>query len=170
MDAYHKSTTKQQDKDRRCTPWPVIHSLEAILGMRFQVDACAEFGTSKAPVYWTKEQDALSFRWAYLLNPKSIVFMNPPYSEPGVWCEKAWQESLKGLIVVGLLPDDRSTSWYQQFIEDVAPIVYVPTKRISFINPSTGQKDNGNPKGAVIPVWMPLRSTKTNYERVEIVQ
>lgn len=168
MEAYTKSTTKKEDKDRRATPPEVVSCIEEVIGMRFDIDVCAEPETAKASRYWTKENDALSFDWHLWAENRAVLFINPPYSAPTQWVRKAATEAKNGLFVVGLLPDDRSTEWYQKWIEGVAPIVYLPKSRISFINPSTGKRDPGNPKGAVIPVWTPFYTTHTVYERIEL--
>jgi len=41
------------------------------------------------------------------------AFVNPPYSNPLAWVEKAIEESKKGLTVVLLLKHDSSTKWYR---------------------------------------------------------
>lgn len=166
MKAYAKSKTPPGEGDKRATPWLEFERIQEETGLIFFHDVCAEAHTTKvSESYWTKEDDALSFDWCSLLGAPyslSALWMNPPYSKPEPWCKKAYEESRKGLIVVGCLPDDRSVGWYQDWIEDKAPLVYVPDRRISF----DGQ--NGNPKGSVFPVWMPMRVDKTSYIRFEI--
>jgi hypothetical protein len=89
------------------------------------------------------------------------AWMNPPYSDPGAWCAKAAHEAAKGMIIVGLLPDDRSTVWYQQHIHGIAPTVFLTPTRIQF--DSLGQKPGtgSNPKGSIIPIWTPWRTGQT---------
>lgn len=42
------------------------------------------------------------------------VFVNPPYSELRIWCKKAYEESLKGKIVVMLIPSRTDTiAWHE---------------------------------------------------------
>jgi site-specific DNA-methyltransferase (adenine-specific) len=55
----------------------------------------------------------------------SSVFMNPPYSKPTVWVKKAYHESLKGKIVVGLLRGDTSTRWFHDWVLPYAEIRFV---------------------------------------------
>ena len=44
------------------------------------------------------------------------VFMNPPYGrEIGKWVKKAWTESLKGALVVCLLPARVDTRWWHEY-------------------------------------------------------
>lgn len=75
------------------------------------------------------------------------VFMNPPYSKPGPWCEKALMESRNGKIVVGLLRDDRSTAWYWDYVHGKAeerPI----RGRLRF-----GDSGKPAPFASVIVIW-----------------
>jgi hypothetical protein len=59
-------------------------------------------------VYFTPEQDGLRQRWI------GTCWMNPPYGRTiGAWVKKAREESLKGAIVVGLVPARTDTSWWQ---------------------------------------------------------
>ena len=45
------------------------------------------------------------------------VFINPPYSDPKPWVEKAIDYSEKGAKVVMLLKHDTSTEWYRMLHE-----------------------------------------------------
>jgi phage N-6-adenine-methyltransferase len=45
------------------------------------------------------------------------VFVNPPYSNPLRWVEKAIRESRKGKIIVLLLKHDSSTVWWAKLHE-----------------------------------------------------
>jgi len=174
MDAYAKSKTPKEERDRRQTPMWVFHQIEKIINTPICHDVCAEVHTAKTASFWTKKDDALSRGWNDMAkdlliagNPISAFWMNPPYSDPAAWCKKAYEESQKGLIVVGLLPDDRSTGWYQDWVEDKAQLVYVPNKRISFED-ANNVPQKGNPKGSIFPVWMPFTFDKTQYVRFEL--
>lgn len=177
MDAYAKSKTPKEERDKRQTPVSVFERIQEIINIPIIHDVAAEAHTAKTRSFWTIEDDALSKNWSdcsqfFLANTvrkigNSAFWMNPPYSDPAVWCKKAYEESQKDLIVVGLLPDDRSTGWYQDWIEDKAQLVYVPNKRISFED-GENNPQKGNPKGSIIPVWMPMYCDKTNYVRFDL--
>ncbi|SFD67133.1 phage N-6-adenine-methyltransferase [Thiohalospira halophila DSM 15071] len=152
MDAYARSRTPKEERDRRGTPWPVYHAICTELGVEPTLDVCAEPETAKAPNYWTAEDDALARPW-----PKNeVCWMNPPYSDPGAWCRKAAHEASHGSIVIGLLPDDRSTEWYQNAVHPNASAIYITTRRIAFLD-ANGQPQEGNPKGSIVPIWTPWR-------------
>ena len=60
-----------------------------------------------------------------------IVYVNPPYSSPLKWVEKAILESKKGVSVIMLLRVDPSTRWYRLLIENNAHICYF-NERVKF--------------------------------------
>lgn len=168
MDAYAKSRTPQQDRDKRATPAWVYDAICWTLGVRPVWDVCAEQHTAVRGVkgFWSADDDALSIDWhaeigRHLGQGLHVAWMNPPYSAPGAWCKKAELEASKGLIVVGLLPDDRSVNWYQMHVHNKASAVFLPPTRIPFVLPETGEEQNGNPKGSLIPIWAPWRTGGT---------
>ncbi len=78
----------------------------------FKVDACASDWNHKCDKYYTKEFDALSFKW-----PKSTYWMNPPYGkEIGKWAKKSYEESQRGSTVVLLIPARTETKWFHDYL------------------------------------------------------
>ena len=71
--------------------------------------------------------DGLGIEW------KSKTYVNPPYSNPLKWVEKAIEESNKGKMVVMLLRVDTSTKWFAKLIEAKAEILWF-NKRLKFID------------------------------------
>jgi site-specific DNA-methyltransferase (adenine-specific) len=70
------------------------------------------------------------------LNPKPLidglvvpwgnrVFVNPPYSNPRPWIEKAIEESKNGKIVVMLLRGDTSTAWFHDLVWGKAEVRFI---------------------------------------------
>lgn len=103
------------------------------------LDAEFHFNDDPCPLGGVALQDGLSRDWG------SSVFMNPPYSKPAPWCQKAYEESLKGKTVVGLLRGDTSTAWFHDWVLGKAEIRFV-RGRIKF---------NGKPApfASLIVVW-----------------
>ena len=162
------SNTPENERDLWRTPPEIIEVIKGFLNMGIALDACAANAeVSVAHYFISPEQDALSNnRWP--LSRGQVAFMNPPYSKPATWCARASLEAFSNqAFVVGLLPDDRSTKWYQEHIEGVASLALLPNKRISFLRPD-GSKGGSNNRGSVIPVWTPWRTTRTEYIRVMI--
>lgn len=63
---------------------------------------------------------------------KDKTFVNPPYSKPMPWIEKAIAENKKGKTIVMLLKVDNSTKWFARLIEAKAEIMWF-NKRLKFL-------------------------------------
>ena len=59
------------------------------------------------------------------------TFVNPPYSNPLPWVEKAIEENKKGKMIAMLLRVDTSTKWFAKLIEADAEILWF-SKRLKF--------------------------------------
>ena len=53
------------------------------------------------------------------------TFVNPPYSKPAPWCQKAFEESRQGKIVVMLLRGDTSTKWFHEWVLGKAEVRFI---------------------------------------------
>lgn len=92
------------------TPLAWIAATEVALGAPFDLDACAQHETAKAPRYYTKETDGLASDWF------GLVWVNPPFDSIGSWVLKAIDEIQAGRAraVVFVVPANRSDqSWAQ---------------------------------------------------------
>jgi len=169
MDAFSKSKTPEGSRDLWETPPDVFDAIQSELGIRFSLDVCAVGENAKCFSYLSPDDDALSIDWNDRMGERYAtiaLWMNPPYSDPTPWVRKAAEESAKGLIVVGLVIHDPSTKWFQQYVEGVASVAYVPDRRISFLQ--DGKPVNGNPKPSIFPVWTPWRTRQTQYVRFNL--
>jgi len=61
---------------------------------------------------------------------KNKTYVNPPYSKPLLWVEKAIQEKKKGKLIVMLLRADSSTHYFQRCQEE-GEVIYFG-RRIKF--------------------------------------
>lgn len=87
----------------------------------FTLDPCSSDESHKCKKYYTMKDDGLTKDWS-----KDIVFMNPPYGrEIPDWIEKAYKESLKGAVVVGLLPARTDTKYFHNFIYNKSEIRFI---------------------------------------------
>ena len=76
--------------------------------------------------------DGLSDDW----NDKT--FVNPPYSNPLPWVEKAIEENKKGKTIVMLLNVDTSTRWYSKLNEAGAHFLWFAERlRFSDLPPAS---------------------------------
>ena len=95
--------------DEWATPQALFDELAWIFG-GFDLDPCATPENAKCEFFFTREDDGLSRAW------QGKVFLNPPYGrEIGRWVQKAFEESLKGALVVCLLPARTDTRWWQDY-------------------------------------------------------
>ena len=76
------------------------------------------------PLNFNPEFDGLSIEWG------NKTYVNPPYSEPLKWVEKAIRESKKGKLVVMLLRADTSTKYFARCVEEGEVIFF--GRRIKF--------------------------------------
>ena len=88
---------------------------------RFTLDPCCEIQTAKCEKFFTQKENGLVQDWS-----KDIVFMNPPYGrEQASWIKKAYEESLKGAIVVCLIPARTDTKIWHDIIFPYAQIRFI---------------------------------------------
>jgi phage N-6-adenine-methyltransferase len=117
----------------------------------FNIDVCASRQNAKCTTYYTPEDDGLSKSWA------GKCWMNPPYGRSiGKWIQKAYEESLKGAIVVCLVPSRTDTKWWHN---------YVMKGKVEFIK---GRLYFGDGKGrAPFPSALVIFGQQLNIEKGE---
>jgi site-specific DNA-methyltransferase (adenine-specific) len=77
----------------------------------FTLDPCATKTNSKCKKFYTKDDNGLTKDWS-----NETVFMNPPYGrEIKHWIKKAYNESLKGALVVCLIPARTDTIYWHTY-------------------------------------------------------
>ena len=78
----------------------------------FTLDPCSDGTNNKCDLFYTKECDGLSQKWA-----PHTVFMNPPYGRAiADWIRKAYEESEKGATVVCLIPARTDTRYWHEYV------------------------------------------------------
>lgn len=130
----------------------------------FDIDLCAAEENAKCSL-WCED-----YLYLYLLpsfcNRRKVdqAFMNPPYSNPYPFVEKAWKDSLHFKIVC-VLPAKTDTKWWRIFWDselhkpkEGCEVRFMPYKahhksRVAFINPETGKEQSGNPCGTAIVIF-----------------
>jgi len=86
----------------------------------FTLDVCALPETAKCEEYYTPEIDGLKQEW------KGICWMNPPYGkEISVWLKKAYEESLKGVTIVCLIPSRTDTRYWHDYCMKASEIRFI---------------------------------------------
>ena len=74
-------------------------------------------------------------------------YVNPPYSQPKLWVDKAIEQQNKGVDVVMLLRCDPSTKWYKKLVEADAHFCYF-NERLKF------SESKGSPNFASMLVFL----------------
>jgi len=65
------------------------------------------------------KEDGLLIEWG------SCSFVNPPYSKLKLWCKKAYEESLKGKVVVMLIPSRTDTVAWHEYCMKASEIRFI---------------------------------------------
>jgi phage N-6-adenine-methyltransferase len=118
----------------------------------FTLDVCALPETAKCKNYYTPQIDGLKQDWE-----DNICWMNPPYGrEVGVWIEKAYKESLKGAIIVCLIPSRTDTKYWHDYCMKTNEIGFVKG-RLKF-----GDSKNSAPFPSAIVIFNGRQSDKIN--------
>jgi phage N-6-adenine-methyltransferase len=97
------------------------------------------FDDDPCPLNGELMQDGLAREWG------KVVYMNPPYSRPLPWVKRAYEESLKGKIVVGLLRGDTSTAWFHDWVLGKAELRFIRGRLNFGVGPA--------PFASIIAIW-----------------
>jgi len=92
------------------TPVAFFNKLNKEFG--FTLDPCSTNENAKCKKHFTIKDNGLLQNWN-----NDIIFMNPPYGgQTGRWIQKAYNESLKGAVVVCLIVSATDRSYWHEFI------------------------------------------------------
>ena len=99
------------------------------------------------PLNPNPEIDGLKIDW------KDRTYVNPPYSKPLVWVEKAIEENKKGKLIVMLLRMDTSTIWFKKLQEAGSMFLWI-----------NGRLRFNNLKPANFPSMLVILNKKVNLD------
>jgi len=137
----------------------------------FDLDVCATEESKQAPTYFGHDHEDPKRRNAFRERNRwrgEAVWMNPPYSKPGPWVERLWDERHWWGLAVALLPAKPDTAWWRFCHEHAARVVHI-WPRVAFIHPRTGQPGGSPPGGVAFVVFTGKRRTDgASYEHVEL--
>ena len=109
----------------------------------FTLDPCCTEETAKCKKYYTPRENGLIQDWT-----NETVFMNPPYGrEISDWLKKAYEESLKGTLVVCLIPSRTDTKYWHDYCMKASEIRFIKG-RLKF-----GNSKNSAPFPSAIVVF-----------------
>lgn len=148
-----QSNTPDSKKDNWNTPWHAVKDAEALLGVRFALDACAcDKATAKAKRFISPEQDSLKTEW-----DTGPVWCNPPFSQKQAFLKRARRQSREhGVIVCMMLPYEPCTKWWREYVSGCASVVYVPDGRYNYCDPATKAEITGVNFASCFVVFTPM--------------
>lgn len=154
-----KSNTPADIKDCWQTPPQIFQALNAEFS--FKLDACASDTNALCRHYITESQNTLEIEWGSVApSIPGYVWMNPPYSSPLPFVQKAASENqVNGIGCVMLLPADTSVSWFNEAIKTASEVRFITGGRLAFLNANTGKPVSGNSKGSMLIIWHPCQRT-----------
>lgn len=129
------------NKQDYSTPWPLVKQVEKEIGGFFSLDVCATEKTTKAPNFYTEEEDAFTKNWGLDAANSGLAWCNPPYANgmPEKFLRHAMAEKAKnGLTTVFLFPANKTDQiwWHNLVIPKHA--VWDVRGRVNFLDPDTG--------------------------------
>lgn len=114
MNARTRETMFSSKTDMWETPQDFFDKLDD--EFHFSLDAAADCGNAKCPVYFDVEANSLKQDWTDLHHYSGAVWLNPPYGRGiGAWVKKAYETSVAGRTVVCLLPARTDTQWFHGY-------------------------------------------------------
>jgi phage N-6-adenine-methyltransferase len=137
---------KKKSSDCWYTP-PYILELVVQVLREIDLDPCADDGKHiSCKRHYTKEDDGLIREW------EGRVFMNPPYSQPGVWMEKLQAEIKLERVTeaIALVPAATDTQWLSPVLKS-QPVCFW-TGRIKFLSEDY-QPRNSARQSHVLVYW-----------------
>lgn len=147
------------------TPPEMFDALDAVF--EFGLDVAAN-GRNKKHDTWCGPNnpnpsrcDGLTADWVKIIHDDCnmpAAFMNPPYSREAkmpieAWIQKAYEESQRGLTVVGVVPAAVQTKWWQAYARKADQIWLIP-HRVSFV-PPPGRTGTSAGVNTAVVIWRP---------------
>lgn len=141
----------------------------------FALDVAASHENHKCPMYYTKDDDALSIDWSKALKAYGMrpAWSNPPYGRGLIkrYFDKSIEQKAKGVTSVHLVPATLDAQWLT--IDEISEIRVITGGRLTFIAPcdyvikgKNGKPDRyikkgdavaGNTKGSMIVIFRPSK-------------
>ena len=173
-----KRHTERVQHSSKFPDWRTPPRLFAQLDQEFAfvLDAAADKQNKLCPHYFGPDHSLPALRvglavdWAEFISscyggmhppfpPRLAVFVNPPYSREakmpiGPWVEKCWQESQRGVTVVGVIPLSPQTLWWRAWIAFRAREVRMIPHRVTFLRPDGSIEGSAGGNTAIV-VWRP---------------
>lgn len=151
-----KSETPDNKKDFWNTPWHAVRDAEVLIGQRFTLDAAAIDGNAaKAGEWITPDMDALKTPWTP--TKPGAVWCNPPFSQKQLFLKRAWDQArAHGVTVCLMVPYERATKWWREYVSGRATVVYLPEGRYNYCDADSKVEIVGCNFASCFVVFTPL--------------
>lgn len=150
---------KNPNRDDWMTPQALVDGLSRFVGGNgFTLDPCVDPRYpkgAKAPAWCLGPCTGVPGCACGLCAPweGEEVFVNPPFSAGGLWLRKCANEGTAGAGVVALVTASTGSQWFAKAARS-AHLIYLPTGRVSYIDPTTGLAVTSNTSDSAIFVWL----------------
>lgn len=114
-----QSTRSTPEKEESYQHWNTPRWLVDLIASvnKIALDPCSnQWSQVGARVAWTVDDDGLRVdrSWAQVAHDQGgLVYVNPPYSDPLPWAQRAVKEASAGAEIVLCLPTSHSTKWWR---------------------------------------------------------
>jgi phage N-6-adenine-methyltransferase len=110
------------------TPDDFIQAVEARFG-KLDFDLAASAENTKAPLFYTEEDNSLARRWDDL---EGNLWLNPPFTDIGAWAGKCCMTKLSPQTrILFLVPASVGSEWYRLYVHDRAYVLTL-SPRLTF--------------------------------------
>lgn len=146
----------------------------------FDIDLAADDENTLCSEYFTQGNSALDYAWQ---DHGEFGWLNPPYSDPSVWMEKAYESAREGFTTVMLVPTPNGESQYRDYVYGNAQKIIMINGRLSFIaggdytikgksgkpdrHIKKGDEVNGNGRGSCFIIYAPKKGFTTKLEWID---
>lgn len=121
---------------------------------KFNTDVCAIKDNAKCEHFYSPEDNGLAQPWM------GVCWMNPPYgADIKYWLDYAYKESLKGSIIVCLIPARTDTRYFHEICINASEIRFIKG-RLKF-----GEGSNSAPFPSMLVIFNPY-DISSNYPRL----
>jgi len=115
------------------TPWPFVEIVKRRLGIdEFDIDLAADETNTKAPVWLTAQEDALSLDVPW--RAEGWCWLNPPFANIGAWARKCAEAAADlDTRIAFLVPASVGSNWYRDYVHKAHARALFLNGRITFV-------------------------------------
>jgi phage N-6-adenine-methyltransferase len=144
----------KSDRADWCTPPEIVDAVREVFGGTIHLDPCSNPASrvgALRELMVERGDNGLTASW----DGASAIYVNPPFGAGlSRWVGRCAQAARDhGAQVILLLPAAVETAWWQDVIWPTANRIVFPRGRISFLNPETGDREEGPPKKCALVYW-----------------